>query len=35
VGLRIARNIGINQRGELVYSVLSGTFIERRIGIAD
>jgi acyl dehydratase len=31
VGLRIARNTGINQRGELVYSVLSGTFIERRI----
>jgi len=35
VGLRIARNIGINQRGELVYSVLSSTFIERRIRIAD
>jgi len=31
VGLRIARNTGINQRGELVYSVLSSTFIERRI----
>jgi hypothetical protein len=30
VGLRIARHTGTNQRGELVYSVLSGTFIERR-----
>jgi len=30
VGLRIARNTGANQRGELVYSVLSSTFIERR-----
>jgi acyl dehydratase len=30
VGLRIARNTGTNQRGELVYSVLSSTFIERR-----
>jgi hypothetical protein len=29
VGLRIARNTGTNQRGELVYSVLSSTFIER------
>jgi len=31
VGLRIARHTGTNQRGELVYSVLSSTFIERRI----
>ena len=31
VGLRIARLTGTNQRGELVYSVLSSTFIERRI----
>lgn len=30
VGLRIARNTGTNQRGELVYSVLSGTYVERR-----
>jgi len=30
VGLRIARNTGTNQRGELVYSVLSSTYIERR-----
>jgi len=30
VGLRISRNTGTNQRGELVYSVLSSTFIERR-----
>jgi acyl dehydratase len=30
VGLRIARNTGVNQRGELVYSALSSTFIERR-----
>ena len=30
VGLRIARNTGTNQHGELVYSVLSSTFIERR-----
>lgn len=30
VGLRIARNTGINQHGELVYSVLSSSFIERR-----
>jgi acyl dehydratase len=30
VGLRIARHTGANQRGELVYSVLSSTFIERR-----
>jgi acyl dehydratase len=30
VGLRIARNTGANQRGELVYSVLSSTYIERR-----
>jgi acyl dehydratase len=29
VGLRIARHTGTNQRGELVYSVLSSTFIER------
>jgi acyl dehydratase len=30
VGLRVARNTGANQRGELVYSVLSSTYIERR-----
>ena len=30
VGLRVARNTGMNQHGELVYSVLSSTFIERR-----
>jgi hypothetical protein len=30
VGLRIARHTGTNQHGELVYSVLSSTFIERR-----
>jgi acyl dehydratase len=30
VGLRIARNTGTNQRDELVYSVLSSTYIERR-----
>jgi len=30
VGLRVARNTGINQRGDVVYSVLSSTFIERR-----
>jgi acyl dehydratase len=30
IGLRIARNTGTNQRGELVYSVLSSTYIERR-----
>jgi acyl dehydratase len=30
VGLRIARNTGTNQRGELVYSVLTSTYIERR-----
>ena len=30
VGLRVARNTGTNQRGELVYSVLSSSFIERR-----
>jgi acyl dehydratase len=30
VGLRIARLTGTNQRGNLVYSVLSSTFIERR-----
>lgn len=35
VGLRIARHTGTNQRGELVYSVLSSTFIERRLGGAD
>ena len=29
-GLRIARNTSTNQHGELVYSVLSSTFIERR-----
>jgi acyl dehydratase len=29
-GLRIARHTGTNQRGELVYSVLSSTFIDRR-----
>jgi len=28
-GLRIARHTGTNQRGELVYSVLSSTFIDR------
>jgi acyl dehydratase len=31
VGLRVARLTGTNQRGELVYSVLSSTFIERRV----
>jgi acyl dehydratase len=31
VGLRIARLTGTNQRGELVYSVLSSIFIERRL----
>jgi len=31
VGLRVARLTGTNQRGELAYSVLSSTFIERRI----
>jgi acyl dehydratase len=31
VGLRVARHTGTNQRGELVYSVLSSTFIERRV----
>lgn len=30
VGLRVSRNTGTNQKGELVYSVLSSTFIERR-----
>ncbi len=35
VGLRIARHTGTNQRGELVYSVLSSTFIERRTGGLD
>jgi len=30
VGLRIACNTGTNQHGELVYSVLSSTYIERR-----
>jgi acyl dehydratase len=30
VGLRIAHNTGTNQRGDLVYSVLSSTYIERR-----
>ena len=30
VGLRVARNTGVNQHGDLVYSVLSSTFIERR-----
>ena len=30
VGLRVARNTGTNQRGELVYSALSSSFIERR-----
>jgi acyl dehydratase len=30
VGLRVARNTGTNHRGELVYSVLSSTYIERR-----
>jgi acyl dehydratase len=34
VGLRIARNTGTNQRGELVYSVLSSTYIERRNKLA-
>ena len=31
VGLRVACHTGTNQRGEPVYSVLSTTFIERRI----
>jgi acyl dehydratase len=31
VGLRVARHTGAKQRGELVYSVLSSTFIERRV----
>ena len=35
VGLRVARHTGANQRGELVYSVLSSTFIERRAGNPD
>jgi acyl dehydratase len=35
VGLRVARHTGTNQRGELVYSVLSSTFIERRIRSPD
>jgi acyl dehydratase len=35
VGLRVARLTGANQRGELVYSVLSSTFIERRIRSLD
>jgi hypothetical protein len=26
----VARNTGTNQKGELVYSVLTSTFIERR-----
>ncbi len=30
VGLRVSRNTGTNQHGDLVYSVLSSTFIERR-----
>jgi acyl dehydratase len=30
LGLRVARNTGTNQRGDLVYSVLSSTYIERR-----
>jgi acyl dehydratase len=30
MGLRVARDTGTNQRGELVYSILSSTFIERR-----
>jgi acyl dehydratase len=30
VGLRVARNTGTNHHGELVYSVLSSTFIELR-----
>ena len=30
VGLRVSRNTGVNQHGELVYAVLSSTFIERR-----
>ena len=30
VGLRVSRNTGTNQHGELVYSALSSTFIERR-----
>jgi hypothetical protein len=30
VGLRVARNTGTNQNGELVYSALSSTFVERR-----
>lgn len=35
VGLRVARHTGTNQRGELVYSVLSSTFIERRVRSPD
>jgi len=35
VGLRVARYTGSNQRGELVYSVLSSTFIERRTRCLD
>jgi acyl dehydratase len=30
VGLRVSRNTGVNQHGDLVYAVLSSTFIERR-----
>jgi acyl dehydratase len=30
VGLRVARNSGVNRHGALVYSVQSSTFIERR-----
>jgi acyl dehydratase len=35
VGLRIARHTGTNQHGELVYSVLSSTFIERHTPNSD
>jgi acyl dehydratase len=35
VGLRIARHTGTNQRGELVYSVLSSTFNERHTPNSD
>jgi acyl dehydratase len=34
-GLRVARLTGTNQRGELVYSALSSTFLERRIPSLD
>jgi acyl dehydratase len=35
VGLRIARHTGTNRHGELVYSVLSSTFIERHTPNSD